>query len=81
MNELKIRQAINGWVLEYEEEIEGKPITQHIAVEDDPKGRDAFTTQKLLLEILEHFGLMGSKHDFVRIRVIVEDQNGNEIEE
>jgi len=79
MNDLKIIQSDNGYILEYTDYDEvNKPLKRFISVEEPPDGDETITTQKLLWEIQEHFTLFGSKHDLIRIRVIRE-KNGKEI--
>ncbi len=80
--ELNIKTADNGYILEYyDPEIKEK---RYIAVEDLEKGKDCISearlTLKLLWEILEHFGIYGSKHDEERIHVSVINQKGEEVE-
>ncbi len=79
---LTITQADNGYILEYyDPEIKE---TRHIAVEDLDKGVDCISnarlTQKLLFEIMEYFGIFGSKHDEEQLRIVLEDKNGKEID-
>ncbi len=79
---LTIETADNGYVLTYyDSEIKE---TRHIAVEDLEKGVDCISgarlTQKLLYEVMEYFGIFGSKHDEEQIRVVLEDKNGKEID-
>ena len=79
---LNITRADNGFVLDYyDEETETQ---RHIAVEDVSQNEDCISdarlTQKLLLEITEHFGLWGSKHDSERCYVVIKDQMGKEID-
>lgn len=79
---LEIKQADNGFVLTYFDE-ELKEF-RHIAVEDVGEGSDCLSeariTEKLLFEILEYFGIWGSKHDEERIHISVVNQKGEEIE-
>ena len=79
---LIIENADNGYILTYyDPEIKE---TRHIAVEDLDKGvgciSSARLTQKLLWEIIEFFGIYGSKHDEEQIRIVLEDKNGKEID-
>lgn len=70
---IRITKADNGFVLDYDEEIEeGVYRRTHIAVEDPEDGNECVTTQKLLWEIMEYFGLCGDKHQNERVKVIIE---------
>jgi hypothetical protein len=82
MENLIIKRADNGFVLEYyDEEIKDKRI---IAVEDVEQGleciSDARLTQKLLFEVQEFFNLWGSKHSEERCYVVIKNQKGEEID-
>ncbi len=79
---LTITQADNGYILTYyDPEIKE---TRHIAVEDLDERVDCISgarlTQKLLFEIMEYFGIFGSKHDEEQLRLVLEDKNGKEID-
>ena len=74
---LTITQADNGYILDYyDEEIKEQ---RFIAIEDVSLS-GARLTQKLLWEIMEYFGIFGSKHDEEQIRIVLEDKNGKEID-
>lgn len=72
---LTITKAINGFVLEYYDE--DCECDRFISVEDPSDGDETITSQKLLWEIQEFFGIFGDKHN-VKVRVIRE-KNGKEI--
>ena len=79
---LTITQADNGYILDYyDEEIKEQ---RFIAIEDVSQGIDTISgarlTQKLLWEIMEYFGIFGSKHDTEKIKIVLENENGKEIE-
>ena len=75
---LTIEQVINGYILSYYDEETKKKMT--IAVEEDENESDERTTQKLLWEISEYFGLCGSKHDTERCHIVIKDNNMKEID-
>lgn len=55
---LKISAADNGYVLEYDNELNDDGVRrQFIAVEENSMGDDAECAQRLLYEVLEHFGV------------------------
>ncbi len=56
--EMKIIRGTNGFILQYWTELDnGTYRPEFIAVEDPPDGNEAVTAQKLLYEVLEHFGI------------------------
>lgn len=80
--DLTIKQADNGFVLSYyDPEIKEK---RNIAIEDVDKDVDCITearlTQKLLWEVMEHFGIFTSKHDEEQLKIIIVNKEGEEVE-
>ncbi len=66
---LMISKVVNGYTLTYEEEQADETFARKvIVVEDDPDGDDVKTAYKLVLEVLEHFGI------YKGIRVILQDE-------
>ena len=61
---LTIVKADNGYILGHED---GQSVYEE-SHEDDLE-----TFQKVLWEVIEHFGMLGSKHDEKRIRVTIEE--------
>ena len=79
MYQITITKADNGYVLRYyDEETEQERL---ISVEDPANGDEAITTQKMLWEVMEHFGLFGNKHDPVRVKIVLEGIDGKIIKE
>lgn len=74
-NTLKIDYADNGYILTYGE----YHAPKHIVVEEDANSEPR-TMQRLLFAIIDYFGASGSKHDDERIKVIVVNRDGEEVE-
>ena len=77
--ELRIREVENGYVVEGEEDDEdgkeiGATITKQMAYqvrEEDTEALQAF--QDMLWEVIDYFGLTGSKHDPRRLSVWISE--------
>ena len=55
---LKITRAVNGYVLEYDRHLDDGGIRREfITVQENDVGDEAECAQRLLFEILEHFGV------------------------
>ena len=67
MFQLTIVKADNGFVLRYFNEEMNED--RFVSVEDPPDGNEVETAEKMLWEVIEFFGLQGSKHDPERIKV------------
>lgn len=74
---LTIIRAQNGFILRSQEEIEDGRYRQNdiIVEETEVQGGDVEAVQQMLYEVLNYFGLGGSKHDKERIRIEIEKQN------
>lgn len=66
MNQLIIKQVSNGWTLEYLD-VEAFSKSKVIVIENQES--ESKTTQALLWEIVEYFGLTGNRHDAERISI------------
>jgi len=78
---LNIIKADNGYILESFEENEDGSKTKKQVVIQESETDELKAHQQLLWEIMEFFNFQGSKHDSERIRIIRENQNGQEIED
>lgn len=74
--EIKIRKAVNGFVVEHESEgeIEGKVETVIEEDENDEFG-ELETMKNLLYFIKEHFGCYYSKHNKKNVNIEIEEQD------
>jgi len=69
---LEIIKVDNGYLIVIpEENEEGKIVERKIVVEEDEED-ELSVHEKMLYEIIEHFGFFGSKHDKERIRIVRE---------
>ena len=86
---ITIKRVSNGYIITHDQNYDGDtPIETQIVIERCQKDTyemtthfKPFTTQQLLWEIIELLNEQGSKHDPYRLKVIVEDQDGNEVED
>lgn len=65
----------NGYTLSWKDELEeGKLVDRSLVVEENDwdESSEAKAAHDLLWEVLEYFGVFGSKHDRVRPRVKLE---------
>lgn len=70
---IEIEKVANGYIVtDLSDEIEKTVIEDP---EDD--AWDVKAGQKLLYAVMNHFNLMGSKHDKFRLKVIIENQSSN----
>lgn len=71
---LLIKRATNGYVLEHPTQLDNGAVrTDFIAVEENAEGDEAKCAQRLLWEVLEHFGI------YKGIEVVITDDNGDEV--
>ena len=79
---LTIEAVANGFILTSSTPIEGIDGTEAnktvIEIDEDIQVEaesDTKATQKLLYAIMEYYGLVGSKHDKMRVRVVIEKKD------
>lgn len=65
--EIGIERVNNGFIVSWLEDGEAKSLV----FEDDEILGELFAMQNALYQVIEHFGLFGSKHDDRRLRVDV----------
>ena len=78
---LKITKASNGYILQPmgdDHEDEGMSVYEE---ENINKYGELEAMFRALYSVIEYFGVYGSKHDARRLRVVIVDQNGNEIDD
>jgi len=61
---MRIRQVSNGWI------VEGEDTTVYSFDDEDTSRLEAF--RYVLWEVVEQFGMVGSRHDAQRVRVVLE---------
>ena len=75
---LRITKVDNGFVLSWDEEAdEDHIIPRSLVVEESAHHEfsEIDAMQRLLWEVMEHFGYYGSKHDKKRLFVRIEEQH------
>ena len=74
MWKLTIERVENGFVLEGDFKQDGG--SYHMVFEEyDNEFGEIEAMQKVLFEVIEYFGLVGSKHDKKRIKVVIDEQD------
>lgn len=76
---LTIEAVANGFILTSSTPIEGIEANKTVIEIDediqDEDESDTKATQKLLYAIMEYYGLVGSKHNKMRVRVVIEKKD------
>ena len=67
---LKIRRVSNGWILEAPND--NDVITEEVIQEEETEEGELEAGKDMLLAVADYFGLLGSRHDKKRIRVVLE---------
>ena len=72
-----IIRTMNGFIIRHYEEIEPnryRKVETVVEEKDSVEGNDCEAIQHMLYEVLDYFGLSGSKHDKERVRIEIEKQ-------
>lgn len=76
---LTIEAVANGFILTSSTPIDGTEANKTVIEIDediqDEDESDTKATQKLLYAIMEYYGLVGSKHNKMRVRVVIEKKD------
>jgi len=72
--EIKIKKVSNGYQVLIPAEDEDHIPTETVIEIPDTEFGELEAMQTLLYEVIEYFGVIGSKHDKKRLRVNIEDQ-------
>jgi hypothetical protein len=75
---MNIKRVSNGYVVEHDDESE-KII--EVAEIGDSRMSECRAIQNALYFVMEGLGHINSKHDVYRVRVIVVNENGEEVDE
>lgn len=84
--EIKIKKADNGYVMDWVEENDDELFPHSIAVEEpdmyiNDTLKDLATFREMIWDLMEFFGVHGSKHSYRLYLTIKNEQTGKEVED